>query len=216
MKTLLLLVATVTASAALAGAPDVSRVNGSVSIEPHEQAGDVSTVNGSISIGDHATVAEVSTVNGDIEIGTDARAKSLSTVNGNLSVGAHTHVSDSASTVNGELRLESAADVGGRLSSVNGKIRLDAAHVGDGIVTVTGDIEVGRDSRVEGGLLVRRNKYSWFSHNSSRVPVIVIGPGANVSGTLRFELPVKLYVSDRATIGPVDGATVTTFSGEHP
>jgi len=216
VKQLLLLGAILAASAALAGDPDVSRVNGSISIEPHQQAGDVSTVNGSIKVGDHATVEEVSTVNGRIEIGAEVRAKSLSTVNGDLSVGTHTHVSGSASTVNGELRLETAADVGGGLSSVNGKIRLDAAHVGDGIVTVTGDIEIGRDSHVEGGVVVKRNKYSWFSHNSSREPVVVVGPGATVSGTLRFELPVKLYVSDTAKIGSVEGATVTTFSGDHP
>ena len=216
MKQLMLLGATLVASAALAGAPDVSRVNGSISIDPHEEAGDVSTVNGSIKVGDHATVEEVSTVNGRIELGSEVRAKSLSTVNGDLSVGTHTHVSGSASTINGGLMLETAADVGGELSSVNGKIQLEAAHVGSGIKTVSGDIDIGRDSHVEGGLLVEKNRYSWFSKSPSRVPVIVVGPGATVSGTLKFELPVKLYVSDRATIGSVDGANVTTFVGDHP
>jgi predicted acyltransferase (DUF342 family) len=215
VKRLAVLGATLLASAALAGAPDVSRVNGSISIDPHEEAGDVSTVNGSIKVGDHATVNDVSTVNGQIEIGTEVHAKSVSTVNGDLDVGAHTHLSGSASTINGGLLLETAAEVGGGLSSVNGKIRLEAAHVGSGIKTVSGDIEIGKDSHVEGGVLVQKNKYSWFSA-PSRAPVIVVGPGASVSGTLRFELPVKLYVSDRATIGPVEGATVTTFSGDRP
>jgi len=215
VKRLTLLGATLVASAALAGAPDVSRVNGSISIDPHQEAGDVSTVNGSIKVGDHATVNDVSTVNGHIEIGTEVRAKSVSTVNGDLAVGARTHVSGSASTINGGLLLEAASDVGGGLSSVNGKIRLEAAHVGSGIKTVTGDIEIGKDSHVEGGVLVEKNRYSWFS-GPSRAPVIVVAPGASVSGTLRFELPVKLYVSDRATIGPVEGATVTTFSGDRP
>ena len=45
---------------------------------------------------------------------------------------------------------------------------------------------------------------------------VVIGPGAVVKGTLKFQREVKLYVSDRATIGPVEGATVNKFSGEHP
>jgi len=45
---------------------------------------------------------------------------------------------------------------------------------------------------------------------------VVIGPGAVVKGTLSFQREVKLYVSDRATIGPVEGATVNKFSGEHP
>jgi len=33
---------------------------------------------------------------------------------------------------------------------------------------------------------------------------------------LAFERPVKLYVSDKATIGPVPGATPVRFSGERP
>jgi hypothetical protein len=37
-----------------------------------------------------------------------------------------------------------------------------------------------------------------------------------VKGTLRFERPVELYVSDRATIGPVEGATPVKFSGDRP
>ena len=44
----------------------------------------------------------------------------------------------------------------------------------------------------------------------------MIGPGAVVKGTLKFKREVKLYVSDRATIGPVEGATVNKFTGEHP
>ena len=45
---------------------------------------------------------------------------------------------------------------------------------------------------------------------------IEIGPGASVQGPLRFEGGVKRYVSDRATIGPVTGATPIPFSGDTP
>ena len=45
---------------------------------------------------------------------------------------------------------------------------------------------------------------------------VVIGPGAVVQGTLKFEREVKLLVSDRAKIGVVEGATAIKFSGEHP
>jgi hypothetical protein len=48
------------------------------------------------------------------------------------------------------------------------------------------------------------------------VPRIVIGPGATIEGELRFERVVQLYVSDRATIGPVVGATAIRFSGDAP
>jgi hypothetical protein len=55
----------------------------------------------------------------------------------------------------------------------------------------------------------------WFNSNS-RAPRIVIGPGAAVQGTLRFERDVRLYVSDKATIGPVTGAAVVRFTGDNP
>jgi hypothetical protein len=37
-----------------------------------------------------------------------------------------------------------------------------------------------------------------------------------IGGSLKFERPVKLYVSDRARIGPVEGATAISFSGQRP
>ncbi len=47
-------------------------------------------------------------------------------------------------------------------------------------------------------------------------PRVVIGPEATVEGSLRFDQDVKLYVSDRAHIGPVSGAAPIYFSGERP
>ena len=57
---------------------------------------------------------------------------------------------------------------------------------------------------------------SFFGFGRSQLPQVVIGPGAIVKGKLRFRQEVKLYVSDQATIDPVEGATVTKFSGAHP
>ena len=51
---------------------------------------------------------------------------------------------------------------------------------------------------------------------SMDAPRIVVGPGSRVGGTLNFERKVSLYVSDRATIGPVQGATAVKYSGERP
>ena len=45
---------------------------------------------------------------------------------------------------------------------------------------------------------------------------IVIGPGATVNGELRFEREVNLYVSNRASVGSVTGATAIPFSGDLP
>src|SRR5439155_163288 len=85
--------------------------------------------------------------------------------------------------------------------TVNGSITLKTAHVGGGLSTVGGDIDLSGESRVEGGILVQEPG-GWFGGSSSRArkPRIVIGPGAVVQGNLRFEREVELYVSERATV----------------
>ena len=164
-----------------------------------------------------ASVGELSTVNGRIAIGAGVRAASLSAVNGSIAVGKETHVSGDTTTVNGTMLLKDAAEVSGRLSTVNGSIRLVAAHVGHGIQTVTGDIEIGSDSRVEGGILVKkRYSWGWGWLYEPPPPIVVIAPRAAVTGTLEFQHAVRLYVSDRATIGAIEGAKPIFYSGEHP
>ena len=92
---------------------------------------------------------------------------------------------------------------------------IGAAHVGGGLKTVNGDVNIGPDARIEGGILVEKPNQNWFNR-SRRPPRIVIGPGAVVEGRLRFEHEVELLVSDRAKIGPVEGAKAVTFSGDEP
>jgi len=195
---------------------DISKVNGSVQVEAGQQVGDVSTVNGAVHVGDGASVREASTVNGEVELGDKAQATELGTVNGAISLGSASRVSGKVNAVNGSIHLARGADIGGRLENVNGAIVLDGAHVAGGIGTVAGDITVGADSRVEGGILVDKPNNGWFRWGSERKPVIVIGPHAVVQGTLEFRREVVLKVSDSAQIGPVKGATVEKFSGATP
>jgi len=111
--------------------------------------------------------------------------------------------------------LGDGADVSGSLSNVNGKITLTAAHVGGGIKTVSGSMNITGASRVEGGILVQKPT-SELVQLVLDVPRIVIGPGATVQGDLHFERTVRLFVSDEATVGTVTGATSISFSGETP
>ena len=106
------------------------------------------------------------------------------------------------------------ADVGGKVSNVNGSIKLEQAHIGGGIETSSGDVTIGANSRVDGGLVVNED-HSWF-HTSTHKPHIEIGPHATVQGTLQFKREVELYVSDSATVGKIEGATAQKFSGDHP
>lgn len=193
---------------------DVDKINGSIEIGNGEQAGNLTTVNGGIRIAAAASADKVTTVNGGIRLGGQARAQSLETVNGGIDLGEEARVSGNVDTVNGGVRLGKGADVGGHAKTVNGRIALAAAHIGGGVETVGGDIEIGADSRVEGGLLVK--KPTGWSWGKSRNPRIVIGPRAIVQGALQFEREVELLVSDSATIGEVKGATAQKFSGDQP
>ena len=199
---------------ALAG-DDISKVNGSIHVEDGRTVGDLDTVNGSIRLGDHGRAEEVSTVNGSIDIGADAVVESAETVNGRVSIGSRVRVARAVETVNGSLNLDEGSDVAGDVSNVNGSIRLRSAHVGGGLRTVSGDIEVGADSRVDRGILVEKSN-SWFNFGPNKPPRVVIGPRAVVQGSLVFEREVELYVSDSAHIGEVKGATPVKFSGENP
>jgi len=194
-------------------------VNGSIRVKAGEKKDDLSTVNGSIHIDDNAVVAGAQTVNGSITLGAHTTAQSLTTVNGSITLSDGANVAHSISAVNGRLTLHAGADVGGTLTNVNGQILLQGAHVGGGIKTVGGDIDIGSNSRVEGGILVKKERtqiFWFFQWNSSDTPRIVIGPGSVVQGDLHFERRVLLYVSDSATIGPVIGATAVKFAGETP
>lgn len=193
----LLLALFVASGAAIASDEDYDKVNGSIQVAAGRKVDqNVSTVNGSITIGEGASVKDADTVNGSITLGQHATATKLSAVNGRLT-------------------LDSGANVTGAVGNVNGDIRLSGAHVAGGIRTINGDIDIGANSRVEGGILVEKPSMSWFSWKG-KPPRVVIGPGAVVQGTLKFEREVHLYVSDRATIGPVEGAMVVKFSGETP
>jgi hypothetical protein len=192
-----------------------TKVNGSIHVPAGKEAGAVATVNGSIHIDDNAAVTSATTVNGGVHMGDHATAASLNSVNGAIVLGAGAHVSGSASSVNGELSLGDDADVAGSLSNVNGKITLTGAHVGRGIKTVNGGMNITGASRVEGGILVTKPSGDLLQLVRN-VPRIVIGPGATVQGDLRFERTVQLYVSDKATIGTVTGATPITFTGDTP
>jgi hypothetical protein len=192
-----------------------TKVNGSVHVPAGKQAGAATTVNGSIDIDDNGSVTSATTVNGGVRLGAHATAASLNSVNGTIAVGAGAHVSGGASSVNGALELADGSEVLGSLSNVNGKISLTSAHVGAGIKTVNGSMTITGASHVEGGILVEKPGTELLQIQRE-VPRIVIGPGVTVQGELRFERTVKLYVSDKATIGTVTGATPVPFTGDTP
>jgi cytoskeletal protein CcmA (bactofilin family) len=207
----------VTMNAALGvawAASETSRVMGSIEVAAGEHTGDLSTVNGSVKVGENAVVGRAKAVNGSIELDSHASAAEVVTVNGSIDLREGVQVAGDVHTVNGRLNVENGAEVRGDVRNVNGRIRVAAAHLGGGIETVSGSVELGPNARVDGGIHVHKDSGSQFSENPP--PRVVVGPGSVIGGTLNFERPVRLYVSDRATIGPVQGATAVKFSGDQP
>ncbi len=212
---LLLAILGVSAACQLAHGSETSKVMGSIEVAAGEHAGDLSTVNGSIHVHESAVVGSAHAVNGSISLDAHARAAELISINGPIELAQHTKVTGNVHTVNGRLTLADGAEVGGSLENVNGAIRVAAARVGGGIETVSGNIELGPRAHIDGGLHVR-TPGGFFGSGAQHVPRILIAPGSVVGGTLEFERPVELYVSDKATIGPVQGATAVRYSGERP
>ena len=194
---------------------ETSKVMGDVTVAAGEHPGDVSTVNGSIHVRENAVVASAHTVNGSISLEPHASAAELKTVNGPIRLEQGARVRGDVNTVNGGLTLAAGAEVGGQLGNVNGPIHVAAAHVGGGVDTVSGGIELGPDAQVDGGIHVHKNDGA-FNWDGASVPRIVVGPGSRVGGMLNFERKVSLYVSDNATIGPVQGASIVKYSGDRP
>ena len=192
---------------------DNTKVNGSVHSTAGQPPDDARSVNGSVRVDDNAAVKSAATVNGSVRLGAHATANSMKTVNGAISLGDGARVSGKAGSVNGDLTLGDNSEVAGSLTNVNGRISLSSAHVAGGISTVNGNISIMGTSHVEGGILVEKPNSVMFN---SEDPVIVIGPGAVIQGEMKFERKVKLYVSDKATIGSVTGATPIPFTGETP
>lgn len=190
-----------------------TKINGSVHIAAGKPAEDARTVNGSIRVDDNAAVTSATTVNGSVHLGAHATATSMKTVNGAITLGDGAHVSGRAGSVNGDLSLANGSEISGSLTNVNGRISLASAHVAGGIKTVNGNISVMGASHVEGGITVEKPNSMMFNNDD---PVIIIGPGAVIQGEMNFERKVKLFVSDKATVGTITGATPIPFSGDTP
>ncbi len=208
-RTVLLLTLALAAAPALAQ-QEISKVNGSVRAEAGQVYGDLDTVNGSIHIGAGAVAEDASTVNGSITVEDKAKADSLETVNGAIRVGKNVEIRNDIETVNGSVFVDRGGIVGGDIETVNGAIGLVATRLTGNIETVNGDVTVGVDSHVKGGIKVE--KPHGISLKNRRDPRIIIGPNAVVEGPLVFERPVTLYVHTSARTGPVTGATAKPFS----
>ena len=192
----------------------ISKVNGSITAEAGRHYEDLETVNGSISVRSRAVAEDVETVNGSIKLEDDAQVRSATTVNGSINGGQRLRVDDGLETVNGSVRVDFNSRVGSDIETVNGGITLRQSEVGGQLHTVQGDITVGAKSLVRGGIWVEKPHGIHFG--KLKIPRVVIGPDANVQGTLRFDREVELFVHPSAKVGTVVGAKARPWTDTLP
>ena len=195
-----------------------STVNGKISVGAGATvSGDVTSVNGSIRIDEGATVADAETVNGGLRVADKVRSRSLSTVNGSIEVEDDVVVDGAVTAVNGRITIGGGSKVAKDLGNVNGDIELEGGEVGGDVSTVNGDVELADGAVIMGDLVIEKPS-GWNS--SKRTPRIVIGPGSRVEGVIRLEREVKLYISESAEVGGVEGEMTmddaVRFSGKRP
>lgn len=199
----------------LAGCNGVDGVNQSIQVDAFSDSGNHATVNGSITVGEGGQAGKLSTVNGSIVLGKDSSAIGATTVNGSVRLDTDARVVGDATTVNGKISLAKGARIDGNATNVNGDIRLEEAVVEGNIRSVQADITIGANSRVGGGIYIKKST-NLFSKDDQKPMRMVIGPNAVVEGPLEFGREVVLHVSESARIGAVSGAKAIRFKGETP
>jgi cytoskeletal protein CcmA (bactofilin family) len=157
---------------------------------------------------------------GEVSLPSDA----VETITRDISLAEHAQA-ESLESMSGAITLRRDSHVTGNVETDSGAVRVEGAYVGGRIETTSGDIYIGPDSRVDGGILVDRRGLIGVSLGDFRLgipvgrdtpPRVVIGAQATVAGVLRFKRKVELLVSESATIGPVEGTTPVTFATEQP
>jgi len=196
-----------------------SSVNGSITVGDNATVtGRLSTVNGAIRIGEDTSIEDATTVNGSLRISDNSKSEDLETVNGGIKIGEQVVVDGEVTAVNGRISLNKGSSVSSHLSNINGDINLTASTVGMNVSTVNVDFSVMEGAVIKGDLIVEKPNSS-RNHKSDK-PTIIIGPGSSVEGVINLEREVKLYISESAKVGGVEGVMsmddAVRFSGSRP
>lgn len=198
-----------------------SSVNGSITVgEGAIVRGDLDTVNGNVRIRDNAKIEHAQSVNGSVSIGDGVSAGGLESVNGSVTLGKNSSAAGDLETVNGRIVLEEGSEMTGDISSINGDITLDSSRAEGNLRTVNGNVELRKNAFLKGDLVVEKPNTWSLGSKLSRDPEIIVGPDSTVGGVIRLEREVKLYISETADVGGIEGVMSADdaiyFSGDRP
>lgn len=195
-----------------------STINGDVTIGDKAVVdGDLSTINGDVHAGIGSRTGKLTTVNGDITVDHDAQTGELTNVNGSIQLGHSVVANGNVTSVNGSIDTADGAQVHGDVTDVNGNIVLCNTQAGGSLRFVNGTLLVAANSQIKGDVTAKKPEFdSGNASDEQHIPVMVVGPHAVIGGTITFERPGKLFVSDSAVIHAVTGVTAQKFTGVAP
>ncbi|MGH8398151.1 MAG: hypothetical protein ACRETA_07900 [Gammaproteobacteria bacterium] len=190
-----------------------STINGEITVGAGAIVdGGLRTINGSISVSPNAQVGDLTTINGTITLSDNVHAGELKGVNATITLGKQVVTNGTVESVNGDIRAGSGSHIQGDLRNVNGGITLCNTQVTGKLAFYNGTVQVAQNSVVQGDITAKKPNGT----GNERVPILIVGPGAHVGGTISFERPGELYVSDSAVVHAVQGVTPVKFSGATP
>jgi hypothetical protein len=175
--------------------------------------GGLRTMNGAIRVGADAQTGDLTIINGGITLAKGAHAGKLEGVNSPVTLGKNVLINSDIVIVNGDLRTASGTRVDGSAAIVNGNMALCGTVVSGRLSFVNGIVWLADSSTVQGDITAKQPK---GSTENNPPPVVIIGAHAIVGGSIIFERPGQLYVSDSAVIHGVQGVTPAKFSGDMP
>jgi len=194
-----------------------STVNGEITVGAGAVVdGNLRTINGSISLAAGAQTGNLTTINGSISLADDAHAGKLTAVNTEITLAKNASISGDVATVNGDIRAAAGTHIGGTLGTVNGDMALCDTRVTGNLTFYNGTALITDGGSIQGNVTVKKPTGQLEESTSTITPTLIIGPHAVVGGTINFERPGKLYVSDSAVIHGVQSATAVKFSGDAP
>lgn len=192
-----------------------STVNGEITVGAGAVVdGGLRTVNGGIQLGAGARTGDLTSVNGPIELAADAQASEIRGVNADITLGKQTVADGTVETVNGDIGAASGSRIHGDARDVNGGIALCGSQVSGNLVFYNGTVQLAGNSVVQGDIIAKKPQDN--DNQGNRTPYLIVGPGSSVGGTITFERPGELYVSDSAVIHGVTGVAPVKFSGPAP
>lgn len=191
-----------------------STINGEITVGAGATVdGGLRTINGAIRLGAGAQTGDLTIVNGGISLADGAHAGKLEGVNSSVTLDKHVVIGSDVAVVNGNLGAAAGTQIRGSATIVNGDMALCGTVVSGQLTFVNGTVWLADSSTVQGDITAKLPK---SSNGNNPPPVVVVGPHAIVGGSIIFERPGQLYVSDSAVIHSVQGTTATRFSGAAP